>query len=89
MGLSEAQMSEAVRQAKQTWTKSASDPGSSYANYEVCDTETFSLTQKINWLVYSILIGAFIYFMNRDYDGAIKILFIQYFPREAKTLGFV
>jgi len=91
-GLSADQMSEAMKNAKEEWKQQhfKKKSKSSYSNCkEVHDAETISLAQQVNFFVYFVLLGALLYFMNRDYNGVITKVFSKYFPREAKTLGLI
>uniref|UniRef100_A0A7S1ZJS3 Uncharacterized protein n=1 Tax=Ditylum brightwellii TaxID=49249 RepID=A0A7S1ZJS3_9STRA len=52
-------------------------------------TFTTTIVQKLDWMVYGVLIGVFVYVVNRDYDGAFRKWFVATFPREADTLGMM
>mmetsp|Transcript_13714 Transcript_13714/g.39144 ORF Transcript_13714/g.39144 Transcript_13714/m.39144 type:complete len:181 (-) Transcript_13714:1791-2333(-) len=45
--------------------------------------------QTLNGMTYCIILGVVVYVFNRDYDGIVTKVFLQWFPREAATLGLV
>lgn len=54
---------------------------------QVEDDLDWTLTQKLNLLVYGSFILGMAYVLNRDYDSLATQWFVRMFPREAKTLG--
>ena len=84
MGLTKEQMDEAVQNAKKEWIeKQQNDDDLDHF------LKTTSLAEKMNTFVYIGLFAAFLYFVNRDYNGIIKIMFIKYFPKESKVFGLI
>ena len=55
---------------------------------ELEDELNFTLTQKLNFVIYGSFILVIIYVLNRDYDSVVSMWFASLFPKEAKTLGF-
>jgi hypothetical protein len=43
--------------------------------------------QKLNFIVYVIMISVMIYVLNQEYGNFFGVLMAQFFPREAKLLG--
>ena len=94
MGITDEQMSEAMQKAKDEWNQQLGGNQNSnrsfYSDYGTADdADSFSLSQQVNWAVYTILFVSLLYFINRDYDDIVKIFFIRYFPKEANTIGLV
>mmetsp|Transcript_18055 Transcript_18055/g.43415 ORF Transcript_18055/g.43415 Transcript_18055/m.43415 type:complete len:144 (+) Transcript_18055:118-549(+) len=50
-------------------------------------TESVSIFQILNILVYTVLFSGTVYYLNRDYDDIATKWFASSFPREAETLG--
>mmetsp|Transcript_18718 Transcript_18718/g.52069 ORF Transcript_18718/g.52069 Transcript_18718/m.52069 type:complete len:195 (-) Transcript_18718:1546-2130(-) len=81
--LTQEQMSIVMQQSKQQQQLQQTSPGLKP------QTPSWTPHQTMNTSVYCILISTIIYFLNRDYDGIITKLFIQWFPKEAGTLGLI
>jgi hypothetical protein len=45
--------------------------------------------QKLNTVVYVIMLSVLVYVLNRDYGNLATIWFVQTFPKEAHTLGLI
>ena len=54
---------------------------------EMAHQDTWTPHQRLNAMVYTVLIGSLIYVGNRDYGNIVTQWFIQLFPKEAGVLG--
>eukprot|EP00588_Corethron_pennatum_P020907 CAMPEP_0194325446 /NCGR_PEP_ID=MMETSP0171-20130528/30752_1 /TAXON_ID=218684 /ORGANISM="Corethron pennatum, Strain L29A3" /LENGTH=161 /DNA_ID=CAMNT_0039084597 /DNA_START=169 /DNA_END=654 /DNA_ORIENTATION=+ len=79
LGLDEDDMRTAIRNAR--------DQAAAGGGAAVVGGGGISLSRWADVVIYSVLMGAFVYFMNRDYGGGATALFVQIFPREAAVLG--
>jgi hypothetical protein len=54
------------------------------------DELLFNLTlrQKLNLFVYTSVLVAIAYVLNRDHNSVVTLSLVRMFPKEAKTLGF-
>jgi len=48
-----------------------------------------SLYRGLNSMVYMIAFSVLLYYINRDYKAYLLVWFIQYFPKEARTMRFI
>ncbi|CAM9870738.1 unnamed protein product [Chrysoparadoxa australica] len=87
LGLSEDQLQQAVRDAKEELV--AEKEGRPFQRRKAENLSSGgSLTKKVDFAVYTLLFAGLFYFMNRDYKGAATKILQQFFPREMSTLGF-
>jgi hypothetical protein len=73
--LTEAQMEQVLQNAKKE-----ADGGSIIAN-------DWTPHQKLNAMVYIIIIALLVFVLNRDYGNIVTFWFVRWFPKEATTLG--
>ena len=89
-GLDDNQMNQAIKNAKleaegEKITMNRVRQGDAYDSNNP-DNE-YSLSQKVDFIVYGTLFSLFCYFMNRDFGPQTKLWLINNFPKESKVFG--
>eukprot|EP00978_Attheya_sp_CCMP212_P045440 scaffold346888_cov49-Attheya_sp.AAC.2 len=87
MGLTEDQMDEAVKSAREEQNGKNSGITKEPLPRRSRGNSASYVIPTLNFLVYASAFGALIFIMNRDHPGALISWLISVFPKEAETLG--